>query len=184
MSLAVEQDHRFSLFISNMKVAFPEFNEYSKWKASLTDFVGACWAVAHEIWRRAEHETGLRLSFIPEMGRGYLLNVPRFIYEFALRHYRSGHRPDLVVLQDELKRYKLVPKNLHDYILAIGSEAEMVRCQKFTSSLCSEYADDERVSEIEAKAVEIRKQAEPFLNALSTVLEEASGGGETAASDL
>ena len=88
------------------------------------------------------------------------------------------------MLQDELKRYKLVPKNLHDYILAIGSEAEMVRCQKSTSSLCSEYADDERVSEIEAKAVEIRKQAEPFLNALSTVLEEASGGGETAASDL
>ena len=53
-----------------------------------------CWALAHEIWGQAENETGLILIPIPVMGQGHLLNVPQFIYEFALNNYSSGKQPD------------------------------------------------------------------------------------------
>lgn len=47
---------------------------------------------------------------------------------------------------------------------------------RVTISLSSRYSKDERIGEIRAKAAEIRKQTTPFLNTLSTVLKEATGG--------
>ena len=69
-----------------------------------------------------------------------------------------------------------MPKELHNYVLAIGSEDEQkVAPMNFTKKH-SRYSEDERIGEIRAKAAEIRKQAAPFLNTLSTILKEATGG--------
>jgi hypothetical protein len=174
-NLVVEQDHRFPLFLTRLKTSFPEFKKFNKWKNSLTEFIGLCWTVAHEIRSRAENETGLNLISIPVPGKGHLLNVPKFVYEFALDNYAGRNRPELEVLQNDPNRYKLAPKDLSDYILAIGSEAEMMRCQKATISLSDQYTNDKRIGEIRAKAVHINKGAKPFLTALSEVLEESTG---------
>ena len=53
-------------------------------------FFQMCYAVAHEIWSKAESETGLYLGAISVMDKGHLINIPQFIYEFALDNYASG----------------------------------------------------------------------------------------------
>jgi len=174
VQLALEKDHRFPLFISRLKVTFSEFKNYDKWRGTLIDFTYICWAIAHEIWNRAENETGLNLTPIPVMGRGHLLNVPRFVYEFALDNYASDNPPALEILEGKLNEHNLVPKDCPSYTLAIGSEAEMMRCKEVTISLTGEYTKDERISEIKAETVEMSKQAQPFVAALSTILKDAT----------
>ena len=177
VKLAVEQDNRFPLFMARLKSLFSEFKSYDQWRESLTDFVTMCWALAHEIWSRAENETGLILSPIPVMGKGHLLNVPQFIYEFALNNYSSGKQPDLEIFQSDPYRYGLVPADLPNYVLAISSKDEMERCKKVTVSLTSQYVQDEKIGEIIARALQVKKQTTPFQSALSTVLREATGDG-------
>jgi len=174
VKLVVEQDKRFPLFMARLKNLFSEFNSYDEWRESLTDFVSLCWVLAHEVWSKAENGTGLNLSDIPVMGKGHLLNVPEFIYEFALDNYASGKQPDLEIIKSDPYRYRLVPKDLTDYILAIGSEDEMEKCQKVTISLTSQYVQDERIGEINVRTVQLRKKVTPFQAALSTVIKEAT----------
>ncbi|MFH0769509.1 MAG: hypothetical protein V1932_08125 [Chloroflexota bacterium] len=177
VKLAVEQDKRFPLFIAGLKNSFPEFKSYDEWRESLTGFVNLCWALAQEVLSRAENETGLNLSPIPVMGKGHLLNVPKFIYEFALDNYASEKQPDLEILQQDPYRYRLVPGELPHYVLAISSKDEMERCKKVTISLTGQYVKDERIGEIIARALQLEKQTAPFQAALSTLIKEASGDG-------
>jgi hypothetical protein len=172
--LAVEQDPHFSPFLSRLKAAFPVFEGYDRWKDSLRGFTDMCWTVAHEIWHSAENETGLNLSSIPVMGKGHLLNVPKFIYEFALDNYDSEKQPDLEILQNDPYRYRLAPGDLPDYILAIGSKEEMGRCKEVVISLINHYAKDERIGQIKVKAPEVKKQGAPFQTILSTIIEETT----------
>jgi len=129
VKLAVEQDKRFPLFMARLKTLFPESKSYDEWRESLTDFVTMCWFLAQEIWSKAENETGLILSPIPVMGQGHLLNVPQFVYEFALDNYASGKHPDLGIFQSDPYRYGLVPADHPNYVLAIGSKDEMEMCK-------------------------------------------------------
>jgi len=177
VKLRVEQDSRFPLFMDRLKIRFPEFGYYEQLRESVTDFFRMCYAVAHEIWSRTENETGLNLSDIPVMGKGHLVNVPKFIYEFALDNYSSGNQPELEVLQDSYGYYRLVPKDVPNYILARGSPDEMELCKKITICRANEYAADERIGEIRGTAVGIVKQAAPFLAALSTIIREATRDG-------
>jgi len=163
--------------MSKLRMAFPELGEYDSLKRSLAEFFGLCWDVAQEIWKRSQSETGLMLSPILVAGRGHLLNVPRFVYEFALDNYMAPKLPELEVLTNDLHSYKLVPKNLPNYILAIGPEDEMVRCKQVTISLSSEYVKDGRIGDIRDKAIETKSQVEPFLTALSAVLAESTNSG-------
>jgi len=174
VKLTVEQGHQFLLFMSKLKTVFPEFKDYDQWRQSLTKLVSMCWTMAHEIWSRAEGEIGLNLSSIPVMGRGHLLNVPKFIYEFALDNYSSGKQPDLEILQNDPKRYRLMPRDLPDYILAIGSREEMERCKKVTISLTKQYAQDEQIGRIKVKALEVKMRSVLFQTILSTVIEETA----------
>lgn len=174
VKLTVEQGHQFLLFMSKLKTVFPEFRDYDQWRQSLTKLVSMCWTMAHEIWSRAEGEIGLNLSSIPVMGRGHLLNVPKFIYEFALDNYSSGKQPDLEILQNDPKRYRLVPRDLPDYILAIGSREEMERCKKVTISLTKQYVQDEQIGRIKVKALEVKRRSALFQTILSTVIEKAA----------
>ncbi len=175
VKLAVEQDKRFTLFITRLKNSLPEFKSYDQWRKSLSELVNMCSALAQEICSRAKNETGLILSPIPVMGQGHLLNVPKFVYEFALDNYSSGKQPDLEILQDDPYRYKLVPKHLPNYKLATGSKDEMEMCKKVTISITDQYAKDERIGEIKVKALEVKKQAGLFQAALATVIREATG---------
>ena len=174
IKLAVEQERWFTLFMSNLESAFPEFKGYAQWRQSLTDFISMCWAIAHEIWDKAESETGLNLSSIPVMGKGHLLNVPKFIYEFALDNYSSGKQPGLVILQNDPKRYRLVPGDLPEYALAVGSNEEMEKCKKITISLINQYTEDERIGRIKFRVQEVKEQSAPFQTILSTVIEETA----------
>jgi hypothetical protein len=174
VKLAVEQDNRFPVFLTRLKAIFPEFKDYDRWRESLVELVSMCWALAHEIWSKAENETGLELSGIPVMGRGHLLNVPRFIYEFALANYDSGKQPGLVVLDHGGHRFRLVPKDQPDYILAVGSMNEMQRCQDVTTSLARRYASDGRIGDINANALQVKKQSAPLQAVLSRLISEAT----------
>jgi hypothetical protein len=171
VALAVEQDKRFPLFMTRLKASFPEFKSYDQWRDLLSDFVGVCWTLAQEIWGKAENETGLILCSIPVMGKGQLLNVPEFVYEFALNNYASGKQPALEILEDDPNRHRLVPGDFPNYILAIGSKDEMERCQEVTISLADRYIKDERIGQIKVKALEVKKQAAPFQAALSAIIE-------------
>jgi len=177
VKLVVEQDKRFPLFMTRLKVSFPEFASYDQWKESVTNFVGMCWALTQEIWSRAEEETGLNLSAIPVMGKGHLLNVPKFIYEFALDNYISGKQPDLEIFQNDAYRHKLVPKDLPGYILAIGSRDDMERCKEVTISLVDQYTKDDRLGKINAEVLQLKTQASPLEAVLSIVIREATGDG-------
>ena len=161
--------------MARLKSLFSGFKSYDQWRESLTDFVTMCWALAHEIWSRAENETGLNLSPIPVMGKGHLLDVPRFVYEFALDNYGTDKQPDLEIIQTDPYRYGLVPKHIPDRVLAISSKEEMEKCQKVTISLTNQYTKDERIDEINVKALQVKRQADPFRTVLSTVLKEATG---------
>ncbi len=175
VKLAVEQDNRFQLFMTRLKTFFPDFKSYDDWRESLTDFVRLCWTLAQEIWSKAVSETGLILSPIPVMGQGHLLNVPKFIYEFALDNYASGKQPHLEILQQDPCRYRLVPGELPNYVLAISSKDEMEKCKKVTLSLTGQYTKDGRIGEINVKVLQVKKQAAPFQAALATVIREATG---------
>ena len=90
--------------MTRLKTLFPEFKPYDQWRESPTDFISMGWAIAHEIWNKAENETGLNLSSIPVIGKGHLLNVPKFIYEFTLKNYASGEQPGLEMFQNDSNR--------------------------------------------------------------------------------
>lgn len=173
VKLKVEQDRRFPVFLDRLKSRFPEFSSYDQWRESLTDFFQMCYAVAHEIWSKAESETGLDLGAISVMDKGHLINVPQFIYEFALDNYASGNQPELEILQNSHGYCSLVPKGVASYILAGGSRDEMEQCQGITISLASQYTVDKRIGEIRSRAAEIAKQTTPFVTALSAILKEA-----------
>ncbi len=51
----------------------------------------------------------------------------------------------------------------------------MERCKKVTISLTDQYTKDERIGEINVKALEVKKQAGLFQAALATVIREATG---------
>lgn len=51
-----------------------------------------------------------------------------------------------------------VPDEACEYVLAIGSHEGMERCKKVTVSLTSQYVQDERIAEINARAVQVRKR--------------------------
>jgi len=171
VELAIEQDKRFPLFMARLKSTFPEFSSYDAWRKALAGFILLCRTVAQEICSRAVSETGLMLISVPVMGQGHLLNVPQFVYEFALdNHAAAAMQPNLQIIQIDPYRYKLVPDNLPDYILAIGSKDEMERCQKVTISLAQHYTRDDRIAKIISEAKRIKEQSAPFLLVLATVI--------------
>jgi len=167
--LAVEEEQQFSLLIIRLVAAFPEFNQFTDWKRSLSDFISKCREMSYELWKTAEYMTGLPVSGI-DNGDGFLLNVPLFIYEFALDNYMRENLPELEVLPYDAYRYKLIPKALKEFTLAVGSWEQMWACGQSTISGCSRYARDERIGMIRQEQAEIRKQAEPFQKALSQLL--------------
>ena len=103
--------------------------------------------------------------------------MPKFIYEFALENYASAKQPHLDILQHDPYRYKLVPGDFPNYILAIGSKDEMEKCKKVTISLTDQYTKDDRLGKINAEVLQLKTQASPLEAVLSIVIREATGDG-------
>jgi excisionase family DNA binding protein len=176
VKLSVELDKRFPLFMTRLKASFTEFHSYDRWRESLTVFIGLCGDMAHKIWTESEAKTGLSLIRYPVMGHGHLMNVPRYIYEFAVDNHASKEQPNLVILENKSGNCWLVPADAHNYHLAMGSLDEMEKCWEATVSLAVRYANDERIGEIVAGARKLRKDAVPYITALSSIIEEAASG--------
>jgi hypothetical protein len=175
VKLSVEMDQSFPLFMARLKAFFQEFGYYDQWRESLTDLVCRCLDMANEIQIKAETETGLFLSTYPPIGKGHLINVPKYIYEFALDNYASEKQPVLKILKNDPKHWIVVPGGLHGYMLAKGSEDEMEKCKKVTSSLSVQYAKDERIGRIVANVQQLKEQTAPLQAALSAVIKKAAG---------
>jgi len=155
--------------IMQLQTIFPEFSSFPKWKQSLALFISSCQEIAREIWYQAETETGLRMCVF-DPGDGFLCDVPLFIYEFALDNYGSGDQPRLELLPHGASRYKSIPKGRPEYILAVGSEGEMMFCGQITGYLSGQYARDRRIGKIKEGETDIRREADPFKHILSEVL--------------
>lgn len=78
------------------------------------------------------------------------------------------------ILQNDPNRYRIVTKDLPEYVLAIGSREEMERCKEVTISLTNQYAQDEQIGRIKVKALEVKRQSALFQTILSTVIEETA----------
>jgi hypothetical protein len=100
---------------------------------------------------------------------GSLYEAWRFVYEFALDNYRAEKLPELEVLLYN-KRYHLVPKMHPEYVLVIGSEEEIRRCEKAIINLMTQCINSTVVGEIKTKAAELVERTRPFQTALSMLL--------------
>lgn len=169
LNLVVEEDSRFPLFITQMKAEFTQFNNFDDWKESLAGLIAVCDYVRSEIRDSLEKETCMKVFGEVEISAGSLYEAWRFIYEFVLDNYLSENAPLLQVLLHD-NRYHLVPRQHPEYVLLKGSEAEIQRCEKAIIALATRYAKSDKVGEIKARAIEVRKQAEPLQNALSILL--------------
>ncbi len=167
--LLVEEDKRFPLLLMQLQGITSEFATFEEWKRGLVELVSNCQEICREIWHRTEGQTRLKMSVF-DPGHGLLLNVPLFIYEFALDNHASKRLPRLVMSPHDNLRYKLTPETRAQYVLAIGSEAEMASCRQTTTYLCSQYARDTRIGMIKEKEARVRKDAEPFTRILSQIL--------------
>ena len=174
VNLLVEEDSRFPLFMSQARVEFPQFSDFENCKDRLAELIGVCQSMRSEIKEGLERETGIKVFGEVIISAGPLYEAWRFVHEFALDNYSSGKQPDLEILQNDSKRYRLVPRDLPDYILAIGSQEEMERCKKVTISLTKQYAQDEQIGRIKVKALEVKRRSALFQTILSTVIEETA----------
>jgi hypothetical protein len=168
--LSVEQDNRFQILLNKLMTNFLEFQSYTEWRNSLNELIVMCWDLAHEIISSAKKDTGLIWSSIPVMGQGHLIDLPQFIYEFALDNYNSGKQPDLIIGQIEGYNHGITPVENPSYILARGSMDKMLKCQKVTFNLISKLDQDERVNRINDSFAELEKQSLKFRTMLSKVI--------------
>ncbi len=173
VDLIIEEDKQFSLLMMRLEAVSPEFAKFREWKQrSLTELISSCQEICREIWHAAESRTGLRMTpFDP--GYGFLQNVPLFTYEFALDNYGRENLPRLEVLPHDAYRCRLTPEGCPEYILAVGSEQEMMICREVTMFLCSWYTKDGRIGKIKEEETKVCRQAEPFKKALSRVLDHS-----------
>ena len=172
--LAVEADVRFNLFIVKLKHELSQFAGYDTWRSALGELMTYCWHLAQEILAQTAKRTGLRLTPIPMMGKGHLLNVPRFVYESAMAK-DAGSPPALVLQSYHPERYILVPDDQPRYILAKGSQEEMELVRRATVSLLEDYSRDERFGEIDRLWQLLKRQADPIHRALAQLIESIGG---------
>jgi len=201
---AAEHDHsgQFLLLAEQLEAVSPGFQEAFRdlERRSLTPFISRCQEIVREIWYMARERTGLEMSF----DRGYslpheyglLLNVPLFVYRFALEHCTesSPPQPELEISQADVDRFPYLPphyrqltcRNYPDLLLAAGygpvvdylrgiATDVMDLCQLVTTELCQLYARDGRIREVAKQQEALRKRLEPFLQTISQFLHSFAG---------
>ena len=164
---------RFRRLLLRLKRRYPEFKQFEKWKGYLSGMIKECQETTYEVWRAAKDSTGMKMAdslILPGSSREGLYNIPKFIYDFAVDNHASDNSPNLQVLEDRDNLYKLVPKDVSEYTLAIGSREAMDRCEKTTTAFGIKYAQDARIAKIKEKERKMKDQAAIFQGVLSKVL--------------
>jgi hypothetical protein len=103
------------------------------------------------------------------------LELPQFIYEFALDNYDSGKQPDLIVGQIDRYHHGIAPGENPNYMLAKGSKDEMEKCQKVALLLTSQFVQDERMNRMNSSFQRLKNQSVPFRNILSALINTVAG---------
>jgi hypothetical protein len=105
-----------------------------------------------------------------QTGLGYLIDVPFYIWRFALANHSTGKSPELELVPIDVYHAYLAPSERPGWALAVGLNQAMAACQEQTSRLCEHYARDTRIGEILQKEKELKKQAEPLVQALTKAI--------------
>jgi len=197
LAIEHEQPGQFLLLTEQVEAISPGFRvNFREWeRRSLTPFVGGCQEIIREIWYKAREGTGLEMSH--DRGYGLLLNVPLFVYRFALKRCAesSPAQPDLELNPADVDRFPYLPPHYRqltgrgepDLLLAAGSGPVvnhsrgittdvMDLCKLVTTELCQLYAQDDKIREIVREQEALQKEREPFLKALSDFLRSFTGG--------
>jgi len=201
--LAIEHNQRdqFLLLAEQLEPILPHFlQKFREWeRQSLTPFIGKCQEKVREIWYEAQERT--RLKMLADPGYGLLVNVPLFVYSFALEHCTESNppEPELDVSKADTGRFpylqpnyrQLTPRDNPNLLLAAGfgqteiydrSSNQLIgvmdvvdACRVITVELCQQYARDDVVREIVEEEKALKSQIEPFREALSDFLRSFTG---------
>jgi len=202
MAVEHEQPGQLLLLTEQVEAVSPGFGvDFRDWeRRSLMPFIGRCQEIIREIWYRARERTGLEMS--PYRGYslpheyGLLLNVPLFVYKFALKHCgeSSPPEPELELSPADVDRFPYLPPHYRQLtgrgepalLLAAGfgpvldhsrgiTTDVMDLCELVTTELCQLYAHNDKIREIVRQQEALQKEREPFLKALSDFLRSFTG---------
>ena len=200
--LAVEhnQPSQFLLLTEQLEPISPGFlKKFREWeRQSLTPFIRKCQEMVREIWYTSRRRTSLEMS--ADVGYGQLVNVPLFVYEFALEHYAESNpsQPEVDVSQVDPGRFpgwpphywQLTCPDKPDLLLAAGFGQVRVfdestgqfmgvmnvtdACRLVTIQLCQLYAQDDGIREIVRGQEALKKQIEAKIDELKKQVERVT----------
>jgi hypothetical protein len=105
-----------------------------------------------------------------DVGYGYLIDVPFYIWRFAIENYNTAKSPELGPVEIDAYHAYLAPRERSGWAIAVGLTQAMVACQEQTARLCERYVQDPRIGELIEKEKNVKKQAEPLLRALTKAI--------------
>jgi len=197
LSIRHDQPGQFLLLTEQLGATSPGFGEdFREWeRRSLTPFISTCQDIIREIWYKAREGTGLEMSFdkgysLPHE-YGLLLNVPLFVYRFALEHCAedSPTEPELELGPADVDRFLYLPPHYRqltgrdnpNLLLAAGigqvlddsrgiTIDVMDLCKLVTTELCQLYAQDDKIRDIVREQKALKERIEPFRKVLAEFL--------------
>jgi len=164
----IENEKGCTVMIEQMKGSFPDFAAFDQFKGRLAELVEDCQVLCQEIWTQAEAVTGLKMGIAA--GYGYLIDVPLYIWRFALANYNAGKSPELEPVPIDVYHAYLAPRERPGWTLAVGLNQAMAACQEQTARLCDHYARDTRIGGLLQREKDLKKQAEPLVQALTRAI--------------
>jgi len=164
----IENEKGCTVMIEQMKSSFPDLAAFDQFKGRLAELVEDCQILCREIWAQVEAVTGLKMGI--QTGYGYLLDVPFYIWRFALANYNTGKSPELEPVPIDVYHAYLAPRERPGWTLAVGLNQAMAACQEQTAGLCQHYARDTRIGELLQREKDLKKEAEPLVQALTRAI--------------
>jgi hypothetical protein len=164
----IENEKGCTVMIERMKSSFPDFAAFDRFKGHIAGLIDGCQVLCHEIWAQAEAVTGFKMGI--QAGYGYLIDVPFYIWRFALANYNSGKSPELEPVPIDAYHAYLAPRERPGWALAVGLTQAMVICQEQVAGLCEHYAQDVRIGELFQREKDLKKQADPLVQALTRAI--------------
>ena len=164
----IENEKGCTVMIERMESSFPGFAAFNQFKGHLARLIEDCQIVCQEIWAQAEAVTGLKMGVAE--GYGYLIDVPFYIWRFALGNYNTGKTPELEPVPIDAYHAYLAPRERPGWALAVGLNQAIVACQEQTARLGEHYARDTRIGELLQKEKGLKKEAQPLVQALTKAI--------------
>ncbi|MFC1929495.1 hypothetical protein ACFLW6_01310, partial [Chloroflexota bacterium] len=127
-------------------------------------------AICQKIWAEAEGASGLRMGSETDVGHGYLIDVPFYLWRFALENHNTAKSPELESVPIDVYHAYLAPRERPGWAIAVGSTQAMIACREQTTRLGEHYARDRRIGELIERELDTNKQAEPLVRALSKAI--------------